>query len=576
MAQAQPPSVDSAPETPKKTEGIPLFFQADKNNVRVLPQRFEYSLVDEDQIKIGDILISSQNFGFQIAASTRFPGKYRARFIWPSGLIKEGDLFIKDNSGKAVWTTNFHRKNIRLIDDPTPRAELVVDQLNPVLIEDMKYFPFMNFCLSKASSGTRIHLCSREVYLTHSSKNRLTIKPRSKGEAPTFVEINGKEVSPQGTIYLNNENENIAFRAKTTSGALLEIETRMRAVDFKDAILSADQKEITLTASGAEPVNEEKVKRLSSEEWQVTLDSQRPVLYLKGEGHIPMRQELFIEGPVPSTELRPSLSKDSLNRLYKSHVEVLGTSAPGTTVSADEKSGEVEKLEGNEFRWKIHHIPQGEVSRHYLRVTHPQGSAIAGYDLYREFPFEAGATLTHWTSSNQTFGDLYLSRWFENFFGSGSEWARLRWGAQAKYSHMLTNKKETPDMNIVHVDVLWRAKPGFHFKDPTWGLSLPVEMLQGTGFSTMAFGVGFFYSQQAQKRYQKYLNWYDVKLNYLLGGSGTTLKLKRALQLSMLAYLPVNQQRFSWSYGGGIQQYSFDPGESEMQIHVQGGVHYRF
>src|SRR5437868_3724177 len=296
-AQAQAPAPTSP--TQKKSEGgLPLFFQADKNNIQVLPQRFEYNLVDEDHIKIGDIIIDSTTFGFQIAPSVNFPGKFRARFIWPSGLLKDGSLLLKDNTGKAIWTTNFNRKSIHLINPATTEqdknvrtqlAELVVDQLNPALVEDMKYFPFMNFCISRTNQDTRIYLCSKEVYLT-SKENRLTISSRAQGKRNAFVEINAKSVGNQGIIFLNNENENIGFRAMTQSGAILEVETRMKPVDFKDVVLSDDQKKLILTASGAEPVNEESVQRISNDEWQFEIDAQRPILYLKGEGDIPMRQ----------------------------------------------------------------------------------------------------------------------------------------------------------------------------------------------------------------------------------------------------------------------------------------------
>ncbi|WP_413291019.1 hypothetical protein [Bdellovibrio sp. HCB337] len=578
------PFLAQAQAAKKADQAIPLFFQADKNNIQVLPQRFEYNLIDEDNIKIGDIVIDSTTFGFQIAPSTQFPGKYRARFIWPSGLLKEGSILIKDNTGKAVWTTNVSRRQIRLVNaepkegqDKTVRtqlAELVVDQINPVLIEDMKYFPFMNFCISRTNLDTKIYLCSKETYLT-SQNNRLTIKARGQGKRPPFVEINGKNVGHQGIIFLNNENENIGFRAMTQSGAVLEVETRMKPVDFKDVVLSEDKKEIILTASGAEPVNEEKVTRISDDEWKFNLDVQRPILYLKGEGDIPMRQEFYIKGNTPADTARPSLDKNSFDRLYKPDVELKGTIAAGTTVSEGDETGRVEKLEGNRFRWRIEKIPAGETSRHYLRVNHEQNSYIAGYDIYRDFPFEAGALASYWTPAGQIYGDLHGTWWIENFVGSSADWSRLHFGLHARESLLLLKKSGEPNMNITHLELIWRSKAGFHFQDKTWGLLLPVEMIQATGVSVTSFGVGYFYSDKpATKKMKKYFDWYDIKFNYLLGGGGD-VKLKNAIQLTALAYKHVDK-RFSWSYGAGLNQYSFDPGESKMQFQLTGGANYRF
>lgn len=570
-------------------DSIPLFFQADKNNIQVLPQRFEYNLVDEDHIKIGDIVIDGTTFGFQVAPSVNFPGKYRARFIWPAGLLKEGSLLLKDNTGKAVWTTNFNRKTVKLVSPvSTPEqekeqqergfrtqlAELIVDQINPALIEDMKYFPFMNFCISRTNQDTRIYLCSKEVYLTN-KENKLTIRARSQGKRTAFVEINGKSVGNQGIIFLNNENENIGFRAATQSGAVLEVETRMKPVDFKDVVMSADGKDLVLTASGTEPVNEEKVKRISDEEWQFDLDASRPILYLKGEGDIPMRQEFYIKGTVPTDMSRPFVDKDSFSRIYKPVLELHGNYPEGTSVSSNAPNEKVEKLSGNRFRWRLSEIPAGETSRHYLRVAHEENSFLAAYDVYRDFPFEAGLVATYQNPSSQFFANIYGNWWIENFLGSEANWSRLHWGVNLRETLLLTKKDGEANLNVTHAELLWRAKPGFHFQDKTWGLSLPFEMLQGNGLSLSTFGLGAFYSDKAQKRYQSYMNWYDVKFNYLMGGTSGNVKLKSAMSLMGTAYYH-QDKRLSWLYGLGISQYSFDPGPAKMQFMLSGGAQYRF
>jgi len=575
MAQAETP--ENPPQPRKTAEGIPLFFQADKNNVQVLPQRFDYNLVDEDQITIGDILIDSHSFGFQIAPSRQFPGKYRARFVWPASLLSEGSLLIKDNTGKAIWTTNFRRKILRIspaLPNAPPSAELVVDQLNPVLIEDMKSFPFMTFCISRASAGTRVYLCSKEFYLANLN-NRLGVKSRPQSTAQGSVEINGKTVSNQGTIFLNNEKESIAFRAKTPSGALLEIETRMKPVDFKDVVLSEDKKQLILTASGTEPVNEDSVRRLSEDEWQAPLDPQRPILYLKGDGNIPMRQEFFIKGEVPMERARPSLESGSFNRIYKPTLELRGTLAPGTSLNAAGSEGLAEKLDGDQFRWRLAGIPAGESSRHSLSIRSGNNTFTASYDVYRDFPLEGGMVGAFWLSSSQTSADFYLQWWMENFLGSPGAWSRLHWGLQLRQSSLLSKKEGEANLSLSRAELLWKAKPGFHFQDPTWGLSFPVEQIQAPGLSLTSFGLGYYFSQKPPRSLRYYLNWYDLKLSYLTGGNANGVKMKSALEGTLLAYRHINP-RFSWTYGAGLRQYSFDPGSTKLQIQLQGGANYRF
>ncbi|RYZ75518.1 MAG: hypothetical protein EOP04_33225, partial [Proteobacteria bacterium] len=238
----------------KSAESVPLQFQADKNNIQILPQRFEYNLVDEDHIKIGDIVIDSTTFGFQISSKPEASGKFRARFIWPVGLLKDGTLSIRDNTGKSIWSVTVSRKNTRIMNAGPATKELVrnqltefvTDQFEVAKVEDMKFLPFMNFCINRTTQDTNIYLCSKELYL--GTQGKLGIRSRTQGRRQAFVEINGRNVGKQGTIFLNDEKENIGFRAMTQSGAILEVETRMKPVDFKDVVLSADKKNLILTA----------------------------------------------------------------------------------------------------------------------------------------------------------------------------------------------------------------------------------------------------------------------------------------------------------------------------------------
>jgi hypothetical protein len=566
----------------KMPEAIPLQFQADKNNIQILPQRFEYNLVDEDHIKIGDIVIDPTTFGFQVAPATE-PGKYKARFIWPAGLVKEGVLTIKDNTGKSIWSMTVNRKNTRAISPTDTKSqgglvrnqltEFATDQISESLIEDMKYFPYMNFCINRTTPNTNIYLCSKELFLS-TQQGMLAVRARSQGKRTAFVEINGKSVGNQGIIFLNDETENIGFRAMTQSGAILEVETRMKPVDFKDVVLSPDQKSLILTASGAEPVNEDKVKKISDEEWQYQIDAQRPILYLKGAGEIPMRQEFYVKGETPRETLRPFVDKDSFRRVYQSQLVLNVQSAPGTQISPGAKNQRFEKIDAGHGRWVVTDIPLGQTSRHALRVSEGPNSFMATYDVYRDYAFEGGANINYWLPAGQVYGGVFFNWWIENFFGSEQSWSRLHWGLNAAESLVLTKKDTEANLTVTHFELLWRAQPGFHFVDPTWGLTLPLEIIQAPSVSTSSPGLGVFYSDRGPKNLQSWLHWYDVHFNYLIGGSGT-VQLQNALQMSALGYYHFDK-RLSWNYGLGMNQYNFSPGTNKMQLQVLGGASYRF
>ncbi|MBK9321722.1 MAG: hypothetical protein IPM97_01995 [Bdellovibrionaceae bacterium] len=564
-------------------EGIPLWFQADKNNLQILPQRFEYNLEDEDHVKIGDIIIDPTTFGFQVAATPNQPGKFKARFVWPSGLLREGTLSIKDNTGKAIWSAAISKKNTRLITlessksesslGKTKLIEFVTDQLQEAFIEDMKFFPFMSFCIGQTSQDTSIYLCSKEVFL-FSQNGKISIRSRSQAKRTAFVEINGKSVSNQGIIFLNDENANIGFRAMTKSGAILEIETRMKPVDFKDVVISQDKMSLTLTASGAQPVADERVKIINNETWQFQVDAERPILYLKGAGDIPMRQEFYIKGEVPSEKIRPYVSKDSSNKVYQGTLLLNGVAAKGTTVTAEAKDQKVEKLENNQFVWMLENIPSGKTSRHYLRVNDNKSSFVVAYDVFRGYALETGAFGSLSLSSQQLYGTFFVNWWIENFIGNIESWSRFHWGLRAEQTLVFNKKNNQPNLNTSRLELLWRANPGFHFLDSTWGLVLPYEVIQTNAGSASSAGIGAFFSHPPPKSLEKWMDWSDAKLVYLLGG-GNDVRLNNAVIGSGLAYIRATDQ-LNWNYGLGLSRYAFDTGDSPVQIQILGGATYRF
>ena len=576
----------------KTADAIPLQFQADKNNIQILPQRFEYNLVDEDHIRIGDIVIDSTTFGFQISSKIEANGKYRARFIWPAGLLKEGTLTIRDNTGKSIWSATVSPKNTRLLNADTKsapagpgapsatkelvrnhRTEFITNDFEVSRIEDMKYLPFMNFCINRKTVDTEITLCSKELYLNFQDK--LRIVSRAQGRRESFVEINGKSVGRQGIIFLNDEKENIGFRALTQSGAILEVETRMKHVDFRDIALSEDKKDLILTASGAEPVNEDRVLRISDKEWQYDVDAQRPILYLKGEGDIPMRQELYVKGRIPTESVRPYLTAGAHRRVYKSEIKVEVENAPGTQLATTVASQELKKIDDTHALWTINEIPNGQTSRHYLRVSEGNDAFTAAFDIYREFAFDGGMLISYWNPSGQLYSSAFANWWIENFFGMEHPWSRLHWGLRVEQTLNVLQKNTEINLGITHLELLWRSASGFHFVDPTWGLTLPIEIIQASGIGVTSAGIGAFYSAPAPANWQKWMKWYDAKFTYLLGGSGS-VQLKYAYQLQTLGYYHVDH-RLSWNYGLGLAQYAFDTAvSSKLQFQILGGASYRF
>lgn len=563
----------------------PLYFQASKNKLQVLPQRFEYTLLDEDRLKIGDILLDTTQVSFQLEQSKDNQGTYRIRFTWPAELIKEGELAIKNNSGKAIFNTLISKSNVTLSqgklreEDEGLRSQigtLVVDNVPANLIEDMKYLPFMVFCIYRETEETRLYLCSNELYL---SSQDGAIKSRTSTKKPAQIEINGKVVGNQGIIYLNDRKESVAFKAQTQTGAFLEIETRMKEVDFKDVVVSNNNTELILTAAGAEPVKEETVKKISEKEWQVSLPMSRPVLYLKGDGDIPMRQEFYVRGPLPQEKNRAYLSNRSAWRTYSSQLSFFGVTPEGVDpkiAGADSKST-IKKLKKNQFLWTLQDIPRGKESRHYLTLSTQDQDFIAGYDVFRGHPYRLGLTAHYLTPSQIAFGTIDFQWWLEKFLFMDSSWAHFHWGFALEREQHLTESDETATVDMTTLALLWRAQEGFQLVDETWGLSLPLQMVESSGASTLTYGLGAFIEKRPGRWLKYFMHWSELRLHYFLGSSGSDFKISSAYSLDAIGYWQFSSQWFL-RYGLTLSDYKYDPSapKEDVQFGIKTGVFWKF
>ncbi|KYG63588.1 hypothetical protein AZI87_14395 [Bdellovibrio bacteriovorus] len=581
-------SIQAQAQAPSRTSKLkPLYFQADKNNLQVLPQRFEYTLIDEDRLKIGDILIDTTQITFQIEPSTQ-KGLYRIRFTWPAGLVNEGELSVKNNSGKAIFTTVLSKENVTITDgvpatgeDEHLRSQVATfsaDEVEASLVDDMKYFPFMSFCIYRESEETRIYMCSKELYLS-SQQGQMVVKTRSSTKKAAQVEINGKIVGNQGIIYLNDRSENVAFKAQTQTGAFFEIETRKKDVDFKDAVVSDDGSRIILTASGAEPVDEKKVKKLSETDWQISLSKNRPVLYLKGDGDIPMRQEFYVRGELPKAKNRPYLSQKSVSRTYASKLSFTGISPEGVQVRSPENDGtsQLEPLKKNQFQWKVSGIPAGVETRRYLNVQADGQNFVAGYDVFRGQPFGLGVGASYQTPSGIAFGALEFQWWFENFLMINADWSRFKWGLSVERLQHFTEKDDVAKVDFTTLELKWRAHEGFNLIDATWGLTLPLQMVQGENASATAYGLGAFWLKKPNRWMKPFMHWTEYKLQYFAGSSGSDFKVSSAYNLKALAYWQFNADWYL-RYGLGLSDYKYDPAaaKEEMQIDLNAGIFWKF
>ncbi|HWU44683.1 MAG TPA: hypothetical protein VN132_14625, partial [Bdellovibrio sp.] len=429
--------------------------------------------------------------------------------------------------------------------------------VDPELIETMKYLPFMVFCVYRQAEGTRLYMCSKELYLA-SQAGSIAVKPRNIHKATAMVEINNLPVGTQGIIYLNDRSEAVNFRSRTQSGSVLEIETRRNDVDFKDVV--EDGSNLLLTASGAEPEDERGVKKISASDWQVLLPKDRPIVYLKGDGDIPMRQEFNIKGPLPQEKFRPYVGKNSVTKTYASNLNLQVNPPKEARLKEDvtDKSGRLESAANGTYRWALTNLPTGE-DRRYLKVDAGNQTFTARFDTQRGAPFALALGAHYQTPSGLMFGSLEFQWWFENFLLINSPWSHLHWGFRLEQFQHLNTSSDYAKVDTTTAELLWRAQEGFNMIDASWGLSLPLQMLKSDSHSVTLFGGGIFWQMQPRSL-STFMNWFELKWQYFPISSGSDFKVKSAFDINANAFKKFSEKS-NWylRYGLGFSQYVYDP-----------------
>lgn len=405
---------------------VPLKFPAEKNGLKILPQRFEYALLDKDRLQIGDVLIDFRQIDFQLIQTDR-GDLQKLRFQWPQALFSQGEVVIKDNTGKALWSEKIGRTQKQKGSQGHLRSGLQSfesTQKLESLLKELKYYPFFYFCLQREEPLTRVFLCSKSLFVRKTDEKRSVILSRDSLRPETYVEVNGRSVNPQGAIILNSPDEFISFRTLLLSGATLEIQTRTKPVEFKDIFLSPDNSQMVIRASGAEPVYEDRIVRLPNGDWQTLLDLERPLTYLRAEGDIPMKQEFLVEGT-----LRP----EKIKAYIENPPEIVYSDA--VTLRAKTPKGTID--------WKLDKLERGKNTR-YLNIPTDDGTFVAMIDLERKAAWELslGVRVPLWAN-------LAIKRFLND-----------QWATQLRYSLELSKPKDFPQLSNFGIDLLYSLKDG--------------------------------------------------------------------------------------------------------------------
>ncbi len=507
--------VQAAPVAPPT-----LNFLAEKNGVRVLPQKFEYAVIDTEHLQIGDVLVDMRVLDIH---AIKLPGEehFRIKMSWPGNLIPNGQVSLRNSVRKTIWSENIDESRLQLkgsgrsnVRDQvaTYTSEPVEDQL----IDELKVQPFL--------------LCSKDLYL---SGTNILFRPRQLDPGPSSVEINGKEVSAQGVILLSSDKDAVSLRGQTPFGATLDIDTKRNAIEFVDVVALPGGENLRLTAVGADPVEEKKVKRLPfAKTWQVDLPVDRPFIYLKGHGGVALRQDFLVESQLPVESERPKLKFRPVKKTYIDKVSVEIVPPPGGEVGKVADKDTIENLKNKNLRWTLTQFETGQSNRRFLKVSKGNSERFVYLDVDRGTGHEARLGVLYKLSLKDSAGgasppshfapylslNLSVGWWFEEPFKG--EWARLHWGSYFKYQTSFIKKTGESNKADMSADLRYRIQPGLFRSDPAWGLLGNVYHLQlGTDSADM-LGAGGFGSFSVRDL----LPWFEtfeVEGFYALAGLGS-------------------------------------------------------
>lgn len=544
----------------------PLYFPAEQNNLQILPQRFEYTLLNEDTFKIGDTLIDTNSLIYDIKA-----GKEGAEltFSWPGSLIDSGEVTIKDNNGKAIFSTpippqqQIHRTSTEPATEEvaaTTHSEIhsfSISLKDKDILETLKYLPFTVFCLNKEGVGAKIYLCSKELYLAQEN-GVPKIKSRSARHPKSSITVNGKEVGDQGLIYLNSRDEDVFFRARSQSGAFLEIETRKQDVTFIDFFISKSQKDIVLTGLGASPASSKRARKLEDGSWQVILPIARPFLYVTGDGNIPMRQEFYVRATIPKSQYRPFVSKSTPTKIYASSLQAQGVKPRNITLQKEEKSEDLLTLNNDQFSWTMTNLEKGVENRKSLVVSAEGEHFISSLFVTRGYRYQMDLDIFNQLSPSQMSAQLKLSAWLN-----------LNWGVALKARPMLSSAADESQVSFYGGELLWRKHEGLNMIDPSWGFYGGFETVQGQNDSGLSLGAGLTYSYKNLL----WMSWLDLRAGL------SSLQIGDESSAGLNAYAKAYQNITPGLYGTyavGIEPLTDDKGKIGMQPFITLGLSYLF
>lgn len=556
---------------------VPLRFDVIGDGVTQLPLELDYDLTSENELRLGDTIISSESFQVKVGTlheispvAAPYTSESERRGImlllkWPLSLIPDGYLEAIGQSGRVLWQAPIPATEIAAWDELTSelrsrmKANVKREALdtNPILNSSWIFRDFLpnasdliksqeNFrvCISRQTEQGQTRLCSAYMGLKNRNR-RWEIENVPEPQKPARI-ISFQKQSPLKSVRRLKGKGLVQFLAELNNGFVYEFVTLPPKIEIVEMV-RGDKDNMKIVGFGQAPSLTHRILNPLQESfivrtfrwqetigdfrrfWELDVPKDTTTLYFPGPSGGVFKQ-VFKITRLPREVSRPYVDYRTPDSTYINGAKVFGVRAAETTVTSAENSLEPSEDSPDEFLWRFKHENRGELNRALIRVQDGEEFFNAYFEMYKGYPRELSFRSSAILGSG---GNLLINAegafnyWFEDILGwSNATWSRQRWGLATKFSQGLTPLKisnTTALMRNLTVDLKYRLRPGLWGRDESWGLILGLNENNYDIFKPKMLGTGFFWARSMPRLFDDLMNtmpifrypkWVDLEFVY--------------------------------------------------------------
>jgi hypothetical protein len=520
-----------------------LFFPIDRSDIKVLPQQFNYDLINLNKFRIGDSLFDSNKINFQQLEPKGM------RFTWPAALLTSGEISLRDNIGKIIWqkkvTSNKLKitRSTELFENENLKNDIAsVDfpNIDSTILTRIQTSPFIKFCVQKDDGITKFYLCSPEFFFKK-KKNKYIVAIRNIFSQTTRLSINGQEVGEHGTIYLQSTQDAIFLNATFASGASLDLITRLKKVDFRD-IYKTSNGQIQVLASGAEPTSDTTILKKTKTEWLASLDEKNSYLYLSGEGGIPLKQDFYFEKPARPESLKLNFSRVPLKETYNNSEIFYFKPDDKTELIPTDKDSSIKKITDSEIEWTVKSLQTNQINRRYVILKNTDGEFVGAWDIFRAKRNELNLRMGFYPIQTLTTFKSAINQ---------------SWNFEFGHQDFSEHSPPEPSHRFLAAEIDYKFTPGLNPSEKSHSIFLSVENqnLNSSYFQTFSSGFNLVFS--APSKLLKSFDFLIFKYKMPLGFTGSEYSMINSSQVDI--YFRKKVSDLYWDIGAVAYSISASP-----------------